>query len=110
MLYMIHSNVLYVARASFVGLFFIAFDNMICHNGHQLFGIGYLLKIFRSQVAAEKKVNFTPCEKQVITNSVAEITTLPPAGKLLNIYLLFESKKGNLPLTNKWKGICAGND
>ena len=33
----------------------------VCHNGHQLFGIGFHFKIFRSQVATEKKVNFTPC-------------------------------------------------
>ena len=33
----------------------------VCHNDHQLFGIGYHFKIFRSQVASGKKVNFTPC-------------------------------------------------
>ena len=32
----------------------------VCHNDHQLFGIGYHFKIFRSQVASGKKVNFTP--------------------------------------------------
>ena len=66
MLYMTHSSVLFVARSNFVGLFFIAFDKEInrsmksvflcvCHNGHQLFGIGYHFKIFRSQVATGKK-------------------------------------------------------
>ena len=33
------------------------------HNGHQLFGIGYHFNKFDSQVATEKKVNFTPCNK-----------------------------------------------
>ena len=32
----------------------------VCHNDHQRFGIGYHFKIFRSQVATGKKVNFTP--------------------------------------------------
>ena len=32
----------------------------VCHNDHQLFGIGYHFKIFRSRVATGKKVNFTP--------------------------------------------------
>ena len=30
-------------------------------NGDQLLGIGYHFKIFRSQVATGKKVNFMPC-------------------------------------------------
>ena len=68
---MTHSSVLFVARANFAGLFFIVFAVEInrsvesaflcvcvCHNGHQLFGIGYHLRIFRSQVATEKKSLF----------------------------------------------------
>jgi len=33
----------------------------ILRNGDQLLGIGYHFKIFRSQVAMRKKVNFPPC-------------------------------------------------
>jgi len=33
----------------------------ILRNGDQLLGIGYHFKIFRSQVATRKKVNFPPC-------------------------------------------------
>ena len=36
----------------------------VCHTDHQLFVIDYHLKIFRSQVATGKKVNFTPCIKE----------------------------------------------
>ena len=63
---MTHSCVLFVDRVNFAGLFFIMFVVEInrsvesafvcvCHNGYQLFGIGYHLRIFRSQVATEKK-------------------------------------------------------
>ena len=69
---MTHSSVLFVAHANFAGLFFIVFAVEInrnvesaflcvCHNGHQLVGIGHHCKIFRNQVATEKKVNFMPC-------------------------------------------------
>ena len=39
--------------------YFPCFFWCVCHNGHQLFGMGYHFKIFRSQVATGK--NFTPC-------------------------------------------------
>ena len=32
----------------------------VCHNDHQLFGIGYHFKIFRSQVATGKKLILHP--------------------------------------------------
>ena len=50
------SSVLFEAGAIFAGLFFLC----VYHNGHRLFGIGYHLKIFSSQVATGKKVNFMP--------------------------------------------------
>ena len=60
MLYMTHSSVLFVARANYAGLFFIAFFLCVCHSGHQLFRIGYHFKIFRSQVATGKKLILRP--------------------------------------------------
>ena len=47
----------------------------VCHNDHQLFGIGYHFKIFRSQVATGKKVNFTPCFDNVMLKFIANNRT-----------------------------------
>ena len=65
---MTHSSVLFVARANiFLRAYFSSrlarklieawevFFVCVCHNGHQLFGIGYHFKMFRSQVATGKK-------------------------------------------------------
>ena len=72
---MIHSGVLFVARANFQQFnLYISYNDrvkmVLCvRHGHQLFGVSYHFKIFRSQVAIgkkkkkkkkKKKVNFTP--------------------------------------------------
>ena len=77
---MIRSSALFVAHANFAGSFFIVFAVEInrsvesaffcvcvcvcvCHNGYQPFGIGYHFKIFRSQVATEKKLILRPVKR-----------------------------------------------
>ena len=69
MLYMSHSSVLFVARANFVGLSFIAFDEEInrsvksvflcvCHNGHQFLELATTLKYLGAKWLPEKKSKF----------------------------------------------------
>ena len=63
---MIHSGVLFVARANFQQFnLYISYNDrvkmVLCvRHGHQLFGVSYHFKIFRSQVAIGKKLILRP--------------------------------------------------